>query len=153
LINLNDTSVMRNCTIVNSGLSSTNQYCSSWSPLNIASGATVQNVVIAGVTNMVDGAKCKPTGTRANFVNGALDSSIDGTTFPATTVVGTAESFFKDYANGDYTPKAGGPLVNKGANYEGMAVVDLVGNKRLVGSKVDIGCYEGDGLGMIILVR
>ena len=29
-------------------------------------------------------------------------------------IVGTAESFFNDYANGDYTPKADGPLVNAG---------------------------------------
>lgn len=144
---------MRNCTIVNSGLSVTNQYCSSWSALNIASGATVQNVVIAGVTNTVDGAACKPTGTRANFVNGALDSSIEGTTFPADTIVGTAESFFKDYANGDYTPKTGGPLVGKGANYEGMASVDLAGNKRLVGSRIDIGCYEARSSALIMIVR
>lgn len=153
LINVHGSSVMRNCTIVNSGLSVTNQYCSSWSALNIASGATVQNVVIAGVTNTVDGAACKPTGTRANFVNGALDSSIEGTTFPADTIVGTAESFFKDYANGDYTPKTGGPLVGKGANYEGMASVDLAGNKRLVGSRIDIGCYEARSSALIMIVR
>ena len=153
LINVYGSSVMRNCTIVNSGLSSTNQYCSSWSALNIASGATVQNVVIAGVTNTVDGAACKPTGTRANFVNGALDSSIEGTTFPADTIVGTAESFFKDYANGDYTPKAGGPLVGKGANYEGMASIDLAGNPRKVGSRIDIGCYEASSSALMIIVR
>ena len=153
LINLGGSSVMRNCTIVNSGLSVTNQDCLSWSALNIASGATVQNVVIAGVTNTVDGAACKPTGTRANFLYGALDSSIEGTSFPVDTVVGTAESFFKDYANGDYTPKTGGPLVGKGANYEGMASVDLAGKSRLVRRKVDIGCYELQSTPMIILVR
>ena len=153
LINLGGSSVMRNCTIVNSGLSVTNQDCSSWSVLNIASGATVQNVVIAGVTNTVDGAACKPTGTRANFVNGALDSSIEGTTFPADSIVGTAAEFFKDYANGDYTPKAGGPLVGKGANYEGMASVDLAGKPRKVGSRIDIGCYEASSSALMIIVR
>ena len=113
----------------------------------------MQNVVIAGVTNTVDGAACKPTGTRANFVNGALDSSIEGTAFPADTVVGTAAEFFKDYANGDYTPASGGPLVGKGANYEGMASVDLAGNKRLVGSRIDIGCYEARSSALIMIVR
>ena len=86
----------------------------------------------------------------------AFDAIAGETTIPEgmpNAVVGTAESFFKDYANGDYTPKTGGPLVGKGANYEGMASVDLAGKPRLVGRKVDIGCYEGDGLGMIILVR
>ena len=114
----------------------------------------MQNVVIAGVTNTVDGAKCKPTGTRANFVNGALDSSIDGTSFPVDTVVGTAESFFSDYANGDYTPKADGPLVNAGANYDGMASVDLAGKVRKSGKIVDIGCYECQmAKGFFIIVR
>ena len=153
LINLNGTSVMRNCTIVNCSLSVTNEDCSSWSALNIASGVMVQNVVIAGVTNTVDGAKCKPTGTRANFVNGALDSSSEGTTFPADTIVGAAESFFKDYANGDYTPASGGPLYNAGANYEGMASVDLAGNPRKVGSRIDIGCYEARSSSFMIIVR
>ena len=67
--------------------------------------------------------------------------------------VGTAASFFKDYANGNYTPAAAGPLVNKGANYEGMASVDLAGKPRLVGSKVDIGCYEAGSSAFVIRVR
>ena len=154
LINLNGTSVMRNCTIVNCSLSVTNAECSSWSVLNIASGVTVQNVVIAGVTNTVDGAKCCPTGTRANFVNGALDSSIEGTSFPVDTVVGTAESFFNDYANGDYTLNPTSLLVNAGANYEGMASVDLAGKNRKSGKIVDIGCYEFQfANGFFIMVR
>ena len=153
LINLSGSSVMRNCTIINSGLAVTNAYCKSWSALNISSGATVQNVVIAGVTNTVDGAAVLPTGSVAKFANGAVDGDIADLGFPEGTVVGTASSFFKDYANGDYTPKAGGPLVNKGANYEGMAAVDLAGNPRKVGSKIDIGCYEARSSAFIIIVR
>jgi hypothetical protein len=152
LVKLEGTSLMRNCTIVNSTLSATNEWCTGWFSVEIGSSASVANTVVAGVTNKF-GEVCAPKGTRANFRNGALDRSIEGTSFPADTVVGTAAEFFKDYANGDYTPKAGGPLVGKGANYEGMASFDLAGNPRKVGSKVDIGCYEGDGLGMIILVR
>ena len=68
-------------------------------------------------------------------------------------ILGLTSAAFKNYVNGDYTPASGGPLYNAGANYEGMASVDLAGNPRKIGSKVDIGCYEGDGLGMIILVR
>jgi hypothetical protein len=125
-----------------------------FAPLYINSAnVTVQNVVVAGVTNRIDGGLCRPAGTVSRFLNGAVDVDVAGLGFPGGTVVGTAAEFFKDYANGDYTPKAGGPLVNKGSNYEGMAAVDLAGNPRVVGSKVDIGCYEGDGLGMIILVR
>lgn len=153
LINLGGSSVMRNCTIVDSGLSVTNEYCKEWSALNISSGATVQNVVIAGVTNTVDGSAVLPTGTVAKFANGAVDGDIADLGFPEGTVVGTAASFFKDYANGDYTPKTRGPLVNKGANYEGMASVDLAGKKRLNGSKIDIGCYETSSSALMIVLR
>jgi hypothetical protein len=153
LINVSGTSVMRNCTIVNSGLSVTNAYCKAWSALNIGSDATVQNVVVAGVTNTVDGAAVLPTGSVAKFANGAVDGDISELAFPEGTITGTASSFFKDYANGDYTPKAGGPLVNKGANYEGMASVDLAGKKRLNGSKIDIGCYETSSSALKIVLR
>ena len=152
LVSVEGTAVLRNCSIVNTGLSSTNEGCSVWSALKIASGATVQNVVIAGVTNTIDGAACPPTGSGvANFLNGAFDG--DATGLPEGTVTGTAAEFFKDYANGDYTPKTGGPLVNKGANYEGMASIDLAGKARLVGRKVDIGCYEASSAAFIIIVR
>ena len=151
LINVSDTSVMRNCTIVNSGLQVTNAYCKAWSALNIGSDATVQNVVVAGVTNTVDGAAVLPTGSVAKFANGAVDGDISELAFPEGTITSTAASFFKDYANGDYTPAK--PLVNKGANYEGMASVDLAGNPRKIGSKIDIGCYEASSSALMIVVR
>ena len=151
LINVYGNSVMRNCTIVDSTLSKTNEHCKAWSALNIASGATVQNVVIAGVTNTIDGAACPPTGSVAKFQNGAFDGDV--TELPEGTVTGTASSFFKDYENGDYTPASGGPLYNAGANYEGMASVDLAGNPRKIGSKIDIGCYEASSSAFMIIVR
>ena len=153
LINLGGSSVMRNCTIVDSGLSVTNEYCKEWSALRIASGATVQNVVIAGVTNTVDGSAVLPTGSVTKFANGAVDGDISELAFPEGTVTGTASSFFKNYANGDYTPKTRGPLVGKGANYEGMASVDLAGKKRLKGSKIDIGCYETSSSALMAVLR
>ena len=153
IVNVDGSSVLRNCTIVDATLSATNQYCTVRSPLVIGASATVQNVVVAGVTNTVDNIPCLPTGTRANFLSGAVEGDITGTTFPEGTITGTAESFFKDYANGDYTPAPGGPLYNAGANYEGMASVDLAGNPRKVGSKVDIGCYEASSAAFIIIVR
>ena len=86
----------------------------------------------------------------------AFDAIAGETTIPEgmpNAVVGTAAEFFKDYANGDYTPKAGGPLVGKGANYEGMASVDLAGKPRKVGSRIDIGCYEASSSALMIIVR
>ena len=153
LVKQEGTSILRNCTIVDSALAETNDFCKSWSALNIASGATVQNVVIAGVTNTVDGAPCQPTGTVANFQNGALDASIEGTVFPADTVVGTAASFFRDAANGDYRPRKGGPLVGAGANYEGMAALDLGGAPRHVGARVDIGAFEAGASHTLLILQ
>ena len=156
LINLSGSSVMRNCTIVDSGLSVTNDYCKEWSVLRIAAGATAQNVVVAGVTNTVDGAACPPTGSVANFRNGAFDG--DATGLPAGTVTGTAASFFRDYASSDYArkyqPKAGGPLADKGADYAPMAAFDLSGVRpRRIGSHVDIGCYEGNAARTMLLIK
>ena len=144
---------MRNCTIADTGLKSTNEYCKVFTAIRINSAnATVLNTVIAGVTNTIDGAACPPTGSGvANFLNGAFDGDVTG--LPEGTVTGTAAEFFKDYANGDYTPKSGGPLVNKGANYDGMASVDLAGNPRKIGSKIDIGCYEARSSSLVLIIR
>ena len=153
LVVLEGTAMLRNCTIVDSPLAKTNEWCKTFSSLLIGSTASAENVVIAGVTDK-DGAACKPTGTRANFVNGALDAAIEGTPFPADTIVGTAASFFRDYANGDYRPASGGPLVGKGANYAGMATFDLSGKqKRLIGRTIDIGCFEANAAFTLLLFR
>ena len=60
---------------------------------------------------------------------------------------------FKDYANGDYTPAAGGALVDAGATLTGWdKLTDLAGKKRVVGSAIDIGCYELQKRGGITLI-
>ena len=157
LINVHGSSVMRNCTIADSSLSKTNDACTTWCVLNIASGATVQNVVIAGVTNTIDGATCAITGTVANFRNGAFDG--DATGLPVGTVSGTAAAFFPHYAENvpyavKYRPKSGGPLYDKGADYAPMAAFDLSGVRpRRIGSHVDIGCYEGNAARTMLLIK
>ena len=151
LMRLDDASAMLNCTIADTGLAATNEYCAAWSSLQIAGGATARNVVIAGVTNIVDGAPCPPTWTKSRFLNGAFDGDVAG--LPEGTVSGSKFSFFKDYANGDYVPKTGGPLVNKGVDYEGMASVDLAGKPRKAGKRIDIGCYEAQFSPLMIIVR
>jgi hypothetical protein len=91
------------------------------------------------------------SGTTANAVACATDgaSAINGTCI----LVDPVSDAFRDYANGDYRPKAPGPLVNKGESYEGMPSIDLGGNKRLIGSKVDIGCYEANAAELCIRLR
>ena len=151
LMRLDDTSAMLNCTIADTGLAATNEYCAAWSSLQIAGGATARNVVIAGVTNIVDGAPCPPTWTKSRFLNGAFDGDVAG--LPEGTVSGSKFSFFKDYANGDFVPKTAGPLVNAGVDYDGMSATDLAGKARKIGKGVDIGCYEGSANGMFIYLR
>ena len=90
----------------------------------------------------------------SQYVNCAIDAVAgvaEAVTDMVNPVTGTAAEVFKDYANDDYTPA--GPLVNKGANYEGMASVDLAGNPRKIGSKIDIGCYEAVSTPLMIIVR
>ena len=73
-------------------------------------------------------------------------------------VVGTPEQFFRNYASDDYClkyqPKTGGPLAEKGVNYEPMALYDLSGvQKRKIGAHVDIGCLEGNAIGIVVVVK
>ena len=113
-------------------------------------GVTVQNCVIAGNVDVgatADNPNWMGSGT---FLSCATDDAI---AINENCFTGTASSFFKDYANGDYTPMSGGPLVNKGTNYEGMASVDLAGNPRKAGKRIDIGCYEAQSSPLMIIVR
>ena len=149
---IGDSAVMRNCTIADTGLKGTNDYCKVFSALRIKSGnATVLNTVIAGVTNKIDGAACPPTGHVENFLTSAYDGDVTG--LPTGTITGTAATFFKKYEEGDYRPKTGGVLVNKGQSYEPLPAKDLGGNKRLIGRAIDIGCYEAHAAELRIRVR
>ena len=78
--------------------------------------------------------------------------------FPDGTVTGTAAFFFRNYAATDdaikYQPKAGGPLYDKGADYAPMAAFDLSGvQPRKVSSHIDIGCYEANAAGTILVIK
>ena len=145
---IGDSAVMRNCTIADTGLKSTNEYCKVFTALRINSvNATVLNTVVAGVTNTVDGAPCPPTGTGvSNFLNGAYDG--DTSTLPEGTVSGTIDEFFPHHAESAdpdvrYRPTPGSPLYDAGGAYAPLAAFDLSGRQpRLVGAAVDIGCYE-----------
>lgn len=154
LVHLYSNSIMRNCTIINSGLSVTNNYCKEFSPLLLDSNSQAINVVIAGVTNKIDGAACGPTGKVANFINGAVDCDITGLGFNENTIVGTKEDFFTNYADGNYRPKTGGVLANAGLNYEGMSLYDLTGTQqRVIGGRIDIGCYESYDAGTLLILK
>ena len=89
-------------------------------------------------------------GTAENFVKCVTD---DAAPINETCSVGTTETMFRDYENGDLTP--GRALKNKGGAVEGYAFpsVDLAGLPRL-NRAIDVGCYEKQPVaGMKIRVR
>jgi PKD repeat protein len=103
------------------------------------SSGWVKNCVSTCVTN-ANGVVTPFTGTASRFVNCAGDG---GTVWGgADCIDGTPEVFFNDLAGRDYLPKMDGPLVNAGAEYDGMSETDLAGKPRKSGKIVDIGCYE-----------
>ena len=146
LVKVAGSATMVNCTIADSSLSRTNENCRTFAAMHVEGSATVRNVVIAGVTNTIDGAPCPPAGSVSNFLDGAFDG--DATGLPEGTATGTIDDFFPRHAEGAvpdvrYRPEPGSPLLDAGAEYAPMAALDLSGRQpRLVGAAVDIGCYE-----------
>lgn len=148
-----------NCTVVNCRTlaSSDSEKMRLFSGIRAGSGAVFTNCVSV-LNSDGNGAlrAIRPDQTGSFFVNCAIDGiageaqALSGMVSP---VVGTAESFFKDYANGDYTLNPTSLLVNAGANYEGMASVDLAKKRRKVGPRIDIGCYELQSNGLVMVIR
>lgn len=63
------------------------------------------------------------------------------------------EATFKNYAKGDFTPAAGGPLCNAGAAWADAPATDLAGKPRVQGRFIDIGCYEAAPTGFVISIQ
>ena len=59
-------------------------------------------------------------------------------------IAGTPASFFSDYANGNYVPAFGSPLIDAGLSSAVAESTDITGNARVQGTAVDIGAYEAD---------
>lgn len=126
--------------------------------LEVGAGGVISNTVFAANTfpAKVDGdvrtGFCQEgIDLDAAFVNCATDF---GEPLNATCKVGALETMFKNCAQGDYSPKADGPLYNAGVTPSGWEkITDLAGNPRVVGKAVDIGCYEGKAAGFTIYVR
>ena len=126
--------------------------CADYKGIHQFGNAVVKNTVSFGNTKTVeDMTTVVPySGAAANFANCATDgeAAINETCKLITSAA------FKDYANGDYTPVAGGALYNAGATPEGWEnLTDLAGGPRVVCKAIDIGCYEGKAAGMLLIVR
>ncbi len=116
------------------------------------------NVVVAGCVN-----KCtypspeEPAYTDVGFkgalANASHCASGGGEALDETCVAGTAAEFFADFAGGGYQLAKNSPLRNKGIEYDDIAEFDLLGKKRVQGSKPDIGCFESAPIGLSVVIR
>ena len=79
---------------------------------------------------------------------------MDDVPFNQYCTVGKADDIFENFVAGDFIPKLGGLLYNKGNSPSVLPAVDLAGNPRVFGRKIDIGCYECQSeIGMTISFR
>ena len=118
---------------------------------DVSANAQFVNCVIWGnVTEPEDTQNFVWHGTAASYIKCYSELTINETS-PAITDPG-----FTDVAIKDYSLTATSPLINKGTDYAaagGISEFDIVGKPRLIGSKVDIGCYESPSRCLVIIVR
>lgn len=160
----NEQSVMENCTVVSNTVvgsvkdDSAGIYCTSWS-------TTFRNCVVAGNYETDKGkytsvAFSEDQGTPKNgVVNCVMDDTdtnksciLYGTTRCAP---GDVKTMFKDFDKGNFMPKPGSVLANKGTSSLTLPCeVDLAGKPRVFGKAIDIGCFEAQqNSGLIIVIR
>ena len=156
---------MDNCTIANCWImynTGEGKYETTDKAVNVTGTGKAYNCAIADINyvgysaeldKVVDYTEKTPqrwAGTAANFVNCVTD---DATAINETCRASTTAEMFADYAGGDLTP--GVDLKNKGVAIDGYAFpsVDLAGKPRLVGSRVDIGCYENISYPLMVIIR
>ena len=67
--------------------------------------------------------------------------------------VAVSEADFKNWEKDNFIPSRTSAAVDAGAAYEPMATADLAGKRRVVCGTVDIGCYENQQFGTLLMVR
>ena len=116
------------------------------------------NVVVAGCVNRCtfyvnDAPKFTDIGFSGTIANASHCASDGGEALDETCVAGTAAGFFVDFAGGGYQLAKNSPLRNKGIEYDDIAEFDLLGKKRVQGSKPDIGCFESAPSELVVIIR
>ena len=124
-------------------------------------GAVVENCVIAGNVPRDAGRDPAPFVTGHSAAAVQLNTCTVDRTRPAPNPScnhGEPGDIYKDYWAGDYRLKAGSPAVNRGARFSpqeaAAAGVDLDGLPRVVGGRLDNGCYEYQSVvGTLFMIR
>ena len=156
-VKLTGTATAVNCTIANNVCTNPERMDASGNgayPMatSASSNARFVNCLIWGnVTKEGDGQRHVWNGSAASYVNCYSELTINETS-PA-----IADPGFLTTGSERYAIRAGSPLSDKGANYAaagGLSEFDLTCvQKRIVGSHVDIGCYEGNAASTVIIVK
>lgn len=146
----NEQVVMENCTVVANTVEGTlkddsaGAYCTSWS-------TTMRNCVFAGNTET---GKDRATSVKFDSHMNVVNCVMDDVAFNQYCTVGDVKTMFKDFETGNYMPRPGSVLANKGTDKLTLPTdKDLAGNPRVFGKAIDIGCYEvqkNNGLTIII---
>lgn len=146
-----------NCTIANNVCTNPERMDASGNgayPMATSASANARfvNCLIWGnVTKDGDEQRHVWNGSAASYVNCYSELTINETS-PA-----VEDPSLVDIANGNYALAKNSPLVNKGVDYAsagGESEFDLSGEQnRIVGSRIDIGCYEASSSAFIIIVR
>ena len=110
----------------------------------------VENYATQGGTETDEPVLRPFSGTAANAVACATDgdAAINETCF-----TGTAATFFRDYASADYMPRPEGNLYDNGAELAVFPAIDLAGNARLQGARIDIGAIEAPPMHTLIMLK
>jgi len=132
-------------------------YCTTWY-------GRLRNNIIVG-NDETGKAKCTSvkldfnSGNSFTYHNNITDDALiedSGNKSKGNALVQNPQDIFKNFAAGDFTPKAGGAAYNKGT-VDGLTLrpsVDLAGNPREFGKAIDIGCYECQVRpGLAVIVR
>ena len=144
--------VVENCTIVSNNIRTTASSIKSGG-IHHRWGGTLKNCIVAFNTKNV-----QPEDSSWADLSNSYYKNCCG--WPMVSKFTTANGCinldpkFTDAANGDFTLSDGSPCRDAGAYADWMATArDLAGNKRVRGKSVDIGCYEGPAVGLIMLLR
>ncbi len=115
-------------------------------PILVTETVTNLETIVVGATDEA----VSYTGAAASYIACASDCAepVNGACY-----VGPVASLFKNAANDDLRP--GDLLLNRGVMPDGMQVpaLDFGGGVRLIGTRIDIGCYEGLPAHTLLLLR
>lgn len=149
--------VIENCSIVSNVVQGAISTESAGVWLN-AWDVTFRNCVIAGNWQTASNAFSSITLPSEAYVYKCVADVMPTTTSfkPGSTGFTLADrtAIFEDFDGGDFTPRPGGRLSNKGTVPTFATDVDLAGNPRVFGRAIDVGCYEAQRLpGGVFIIR